>query len=74
MNHYYILNYTHTVARLNQGVNQWLYVHLNAGHEITGQHAATLNDDLTDFVDLFISDFGKDNNVVILLQADHGNP
>ena len=22
MNHYYILNYTHTVAKLNQGVNQ----------------------------------------------------
>ena len=74
MNHYYMLNYTHTVARLNQGVNQWLYIHLNAFHEKSGQHGATLNDDLTDFIALFLKDYGKDNNVIIFLQADHGNP
>ena len=74
MNHYYILNYTHTVARLNQGVNQWLFLHLNAAHEKSGQHTSTLNDDLTHFIDLFIKDYGKNNNIIILLQSDHGSP
>ena len=73
MNHYYILNYTHTVAKLNQGANQWFYIHLNAAHEQTGQHAGTLDNDLKYFIDLFLKEYNEDNDIVILLQGDHGN-
>lgn len=70
--HYYILNYTHNLVSQNQGVNQWLYVHLNTAHEGSGEHAATLNDDLLYFIKKFIDDYSKDNEIIIFLQADHG--
>lgn len=70
--HYYILNYTKTVVELNKGVNLWIYNHLNAAHESTGQHAATLNDDLTEYLQEFLEMFSKEFEIFIFLNADHG--
>jgi hypothetical protein len=72
MSHYYILNYTNDVVRMNQGVNMMLYVHLSAAHEYTGNHAETLNEDIRDHLDDFLKTFGQDNDIVVFLQADHG--
>ena len=70
--HYYMLNYTHNLVAMNQGVNQWLYVHLNAAHEGSGLHAETLNYDIKEFLTRFLDDYGKNNDIIIILQADHG--
>lgn len=70
--HWYILNYTRTVAELNKGVNMLLYIHLNSAHESSGQHAETMNDDVTNFLDDFLKSFGKDHEIFIYLNADHG--
>lgn len=70
--HYYILNYTKTVVDLNKGANLWLYNHLNAAHESTGLHAATLNDDLTEYLQEFLMMYKQDFDIWIYLNADHG--
>ena len=70
--HYYILNYTQTMMDMNRGTNMWLYLHLNAAHEATGLHAATLNDDIKDFLQDILNKFGKDHEFFIYLNADHG--
>ena len=70
--HYYILNYTQNLAEMNRGANMFLYLHLNAAHEATGLHAETLNDDITEFLQKFLKDFGKDNDIFMYLNADHG--
>jgi hypothetical protein len=70
--HFYILNYTKTVVEMNEGVNLWLYNHLNAAHESSGLHAATLNDDLTEFLQDFLERFKKKYDIWIFLNADHG--
>ena len=70
--HYYILNYTQTLTRMNKGVNLWLYLHLNAAHEVSGQHAETIDDDFKEFFQNFLKEFGDDNDIFIYLNADHG--
>ena len=50
MSHKYMLDYTYSVSNLNPGANMWIYNHINTAHEETGQHAATLDDDLADFL------------------------
>ena len=70
--HYYILNYTRTVVEMNKGVNLWLYNHLNAAHEASGQHAATMNDDITEYLEDFLDRFKNDFEIFIYLHADHG--
>ena len=50
-----------------KNVNQWNYVHLDAGHEATGQHAITLDEDLAKFMDQTL-----DDRTFLLLSADHG--
>ncbi|CAG9327038.1 unnamed protein product [Blepharisma stoltei] len=72
MTHYYLLNYTDNLVRMNQGVNQWLYLHLNGGHEATGLHAETMDEDITDFLKKFLSKYSKDNEIILFLHADHG--
>jgi hypothetical protein len=69
--HFYMLNYTLSLIRMYQGVNLWIYLHLNAGHENTGQHAATLDQDITDFLRNFI-DLTEKYEVFMYLHADHG--
>ena len=72
MSHYYALNYTFEFSRLYSGVNQWVYLHLNAAHEGTGQHAATLDLDLVDFLKNYLNTFAKNHEIALFLHADHG--
>ena len=72
MSHFYILNYTNDVVRLNQGANLLLYVHLSAAHEFTGNHAETLNEDIRDHLRAFLAANSPHNEILVLMQADHG--
>jgi len=72
MSHYYLLNYTHAFSELYKGLNQWIYLHINSAHEGTGLHAATLDSDLTWFLQTYLKAFEKTHDVAIFLQADHG--
>jgi hypothetical protein len=69
MSHYYALNYTQSLSDLYSDLNQWFYLHINTAHEASGQHAATLDDDLVDFLQKYLT---KDRDYVIVMQADHG--
>ena len=69
--HYYLLNYTMKLAKMYKGVNMWLYLHLNAAHEATGQHAATLDLDIRDYLINFITEFQADHEI-IFFNGDHG--
>lgn len=71
MSHYYIFNYTQTFTEMYSGLNQWLYVHVDAAHESSGQHAATLDLDLEQFMKKFM-EYNQDNDVVVMLEGDHG--
>ena len=57
---------------MNPGVNAFVYVHLDTAHEGTGQHAATLNDDVTEYLQSFMEKYQEDYELFIYLQADHG--
>ena len=72
MSHHYILNYTHELSKLYPDTNQWLYLHLNAAHEASGQHGQTLDPYLPTFIDKYISTFSKTHEITIFLQGDHG--
>lgn len=72
MSHYYTLNYTQTFTRMYAGVNQFIYLHLDAAHESSGQHAATLDTDLRDFLKGYLQEFYRNNDIVVFLQGDHG--
>lgn len=71
MSHWYIFNYTQHLNELYQGVNQWLYLHLTAAHESTGNHAATLDKDLSAFLKQFLAK-NAGNEVALFLAGDHG--
>jgi hypothetical protein len=70
--HYYLLNYTRSLVKMYPGANFWLYNHLNAAHEATGQHASTLNDDISEYLEDFLNTFGEQYDIWIYLHADHG--
>ena len=70
--HFYILNYTRTVIELNKGVNVMAYLHINAGHEGTGLHAATLNLDIRDYLSTLLSQYKSDYDIIVFLNGDHG--
>jgi hypothetical protein len=72
MSHYYVFEYIKEVSKMNRGVNQFLYTHINAAHEGTGLHAQTLDEDLLIFLKDFINMLKQDHDVLIFLQADHG--
>ena len=72
MTHWYLLNYTRELGRAYKGVNQFVYIHLNAAHEQTGQHAQTLDNDLATFIQQYTADYGKDSDLAIMIQGDHG--
>ena len=71
MTHQYMLKYTLDLIKMYNGVNMWLYLHLNAGHENSGQHAATLDDDVTSFLKSFFI-LAKNYEIILYLHADHG--
>ena len=70
--HYYVLNYTLAVMEMNPDVNMFMYIHLDAAHEATGQHAATLNDDITEYLQELLGKYKDTHEIAIFLQADHG--
>lgn len=72
MSHYYALNYTRAFSRLYSSANQFIYLHLDAAHEPSGQHAVTLDEDLAHFLREFLNENGKDSDVVVFVQGDHG--
>ena len=72
MSHYYVMNYTRTFSEMYRGDNQFIYIHLDAAHEETGQHAGTLDPDLSSFIEDYLESFKADNDILVFLQADHG--
>jgi Protein of unknown function (DUF229) len=72
MSHYYALNYVYNYSKLFSGLNQWIYLHLNTAHEASGQHAGTLDIDLKEFLEKYLSELGQEHEIAIFLQADHG--
>lgn len=72
MSHYYLLNYTHSLTSLYPNSHQFTYIHLEAAHEETGQHGATLDKDLVSFLQSLTRDYGHDRDLAIFLQGDHG--
>lgn len=72
MSHYYLMNYTLEFLRLYNGTNQFIYNHMAAAHEQTGQHAATLDLDMLWYLKRLLRDFGPGNDLVVMLMADHG--
>jgi hypothetical protein len=72
MSHHYILNYTQEFSRLYPETNQWIYLHLNAAHEASGQHAQTLDPYLPTFLEKYIETYSKTHEITIFLQGDHG--
>ena len=72
MSHYYLLNYTKAFAEEYREVNQFGYLHLNAAHEETGQHAVTLDSDLEQFLSTYLPQMQSTHDLVLFLQGDHG--
>lgn len=72
MSHYYLLNYTHSLTSLYPTSHQFTYIHLEAAHEETGQHAATLDQDLAVFLQSLTQDYGTERDLAIFVQGDHG--
>ena len=70
--HYHLLNYTYSLSRLYQGLNQFHYIHLEGAHESSGQYAATLDEDLLDFLQRYLGAFGPGSDLAIMIQGDHG--
>jgi hypothetical protein len=48
-----------------------MYVHVDAAHESTGQHAQTLDDDLVEFLTEFLEQ-NRQKEVLIFFEGDHG--
>lgn len=69
MSHNYILDYTWEFMETYSNVDKWIYLHLNAAHEGSGQHAATLDSDLTSFLKRVMK---RPEVVYIFLEGDHG--
>lgn len=72
MSHWYAMNYTSQFIEAYPKANLWIYNHFTAAHEGSGQHAVTLDDDLEDYMKQLLFTYGKDREVVILLNGDHG--
>lgn len=69
MSHFYLFNYTLAFTDLYPDVHKWIYVHVDAAHESTGQHAETLDEDLVDFLQAFLR---RNPHTVVFLEGDHG--
>ena len=72
MAHWYLLNYTKAFTENYQEANKWIFLHLTAAHEESGQHAVTLDDDLYDFITSMYKQYGETHEIVTMLVADHG--
>lgn len=72
MSHHYLMEYSKTFNKNYQYANQWIYNHFDAAHEATGQHAQTLDLDLQEYIEYYISNVSKTHELVIIVSADHG--
>ena len=72
MSHFYVLNYTLELLRMYKGANMWIYLHLNAAHEKTGQHGGTLDSILVKFLTHYFQITSQVADTFMFLQADHG--
>lgn len=69
MSHEYIMNYTIEFMDMYAGVDKWIYIHMNAAHEGSGQHAVTLDQHLPSFLSKILN---RDEIVILFLEGDHG--
>mmetsp|Transcript_5274 Transcript_5274/g.9677 ORF Transcript_5274/g.9677 Transcript_5274/m.9677 type:complete len:673 (-) Transcript_5274:10-2028(-) len=72
MAHHWLMNYSLQFSKNYSKANQWIFAHFTAAHEMTGQHAATLNDDLKNWIQQYLDELEETHEVVILLHGDHG--
>lgn len=73
MSHSYLLDYVYDFTKGYSSNNQFIYTHITTGHEATGTHIETLDDDLTDFLASYLElAKSQDSEVAILIQGDHG--
>lgn len=71
MSHWYLMDYSLKFLETYPTNNHWVYNHFTAAHEITGQHAQTLDDDLV----LYLQELmlrSVDRDMVIYIVGDHG--
>ena len=69
MSHDYMLNYLEDFLDMYKYSSRWAYLHIDAAHEGTGQHAATLDESLLQFLEKAVA---REDSPVIFLEADHG--
>ena len=72
MSHVYTLELLKSITEQYSGANQLIYTHINTAHEQTGQHAATLDADLAEFLEYYITTHSDQYEIVIFLHGDHG--
>jgi hypothetical protein len=69
MSHEHLLEYSLEFLQLYEGVSHWVYLHLDAGHEASGQHAGFLDNDLRLYLEKVMA---TDRQIAIFLEGDHG--
>lgn len=69
MSHHYLMEYAMEFMDGYKHANQWTYLHMNAAHEASGQHAQAIDLDLAEFLESVLKRY---NNTFIFLEADHG--
>jgi hypothetical protein len=69
MSHHYLMEYSLEFMESYKEANQWVYMHMDAAHEASGQHAQAIDLDLAEFISKVL---GLYNNTIIFLEADHG--
>jgi hypothetical protein len=69
MSHDYMLDYLEDFLDMYIHSSRWAYLHIDAAHEGTGQHAATLDESLVTFLEKAVV---REDFPVIFLEADHG--
>jgi hypothetical protein len=73
MSHSYLLDYVSEFTKGYKDTNQFIYTHITTGHEATGTHISTLDQDLTDFLKDYLALAASQNSeVAIFIQGDHG--
>ncbi|CAG9317256.1 unnamed protein product [Blepharisma stoltei] len=72
MAHHYLMEYSINFSKQYIKANQWVYNHMTAAHESSGQHAQALDDDLKEYLEKYINQFEKTHEIVIFLNGDHG--
>ena len=72
MSHMYGFEYVNAFSDMYKGAKQFIYAHFTTAHEASGQHAVTLDQDLRDFLQTYLTRFSADYEIAIMLQGDHG--